>query len=61
LRPGDILHFGLQVSVFYKHSGTSKYLTVNDLVLESWGRTPHVTTIRDCGFRQYPVRVMRWR
>jgi hypothetical protein len=60
-RPGDILHFGLQVSVFYRHFGASPYLTINDLVLESWGSTPHVTSIRDCGFCRYPVRVMRWK
>jgi len=60
LRPGDILHFGPQVAIFYQDRGVVGKLDAADLVLESWGNTPHVTTIRHCGFYQFPVRVMRW-
>ncbi len=60
LKPGDILHFGAQVSVFYEDRGVPGKLDAEDLLLESWGETPHVTSIRGCGFYQYPVRVLRW-
>lgn len=61
IKPGDILHFGAQVSVFYQDRGVRGKLDAADLLLESWGSTPHVTTIRQCGFYQFPVHPMRWR
>jgi hypothetical protein len=59
--PGDILHFGLQVAVFYQTRGILGKLNASDLILESWGKSPHLTTIRNCGFYRYPLRVMRWK
>lgn len=61
IRPGDILHFGPQVSIFYEDRGVRGKLDAADLLLESWGEPPHITTLRNCGFYQCPVRAMRWR
>lgn len=60
IRPGDILHFGQQVSVFYEDRGKPGCLDADDLCFQSWGNTPHIVTIRKCDFYQFPVRIMRW-
>ena len=49
-----------EVSVFYGDRGVGGTLDTSDLVIQSWGKTPHVTTLRDSGFFQHPVRVLRW-
>lgn len=53
--PGDIIHFGPQVSVFYKDQGTIGYLDCQDILIQSYGVTPSLTTIQDSGFGQYSV------
>lgn len=61
IRVGDIVHFGPQVSVFYEDRGIRGQLDANDLVFQSWGITPHVTSLRKSGFFRFPIRVYRWR
>ena len=60
-RPGDLLHFGEQVSVFEMDRGIRGELDAGDLILQSWGATPHSIVIRNCGFFDRPVRLYRWR
>lgn len=60
IQPGDILHFGQQVSVFYASHGRTDRLNGDDLCFQSWGRTPQIVKIRDCGFYQLPLHVMKW-
>jgi hypothetical protein len=60
IQPGDILHFGQQVSVFYADRGTSGCLDGDDLCFQSWGKTPEIISIRHCGFYHLPLRGMRW-
>jgi hypothetical protein len=60
IHPGDILHFGQQVSVFYEDRGARGILDADDLCFQSWGKTPQIVSIRDCGFFQLPLQAMRW-
>lgn len=61
LLPGDILHFGEQVSVFYRDEGVKSLLDKDDLLIQSYGKGPHVTTLEKGGFFHRAVRVFRWR
>jgi len=61
LSPGDILHFGSQVSVFYRDCGVSGLLDADDLVIQSWFDGPHICVLRENGFFPRPLRVYRWR
>ncbi len=61
LLPGDILHFQVQVSVFYGDCGSIGLLDPDDLVIQSWFDGPHICTIRDNGFFPRPLSVHRWR
>jgi hypothetical protein len=59
--PGDILHFGVQVSVFYKDEGIIGYLDCQDILIQSYGVTPNVTTIKDSGFKNYSFKILRFK
>lgn len=61
IQPGDIVHFGAQVSVFHADRGTPGSLDADDLVFQSWGVTPHLTSLRKSGFFHLPIRAYRWR
>ena len=58
---GDIVHFGIQVSVFYQDKGIKGYLDKKDLLIQSYGITPHITTIEDSGFMNYNFDILNFR
>lgn len=60
LRPGDILHFRVQVSVFLEDAGTPGLLDPQDLVIQSWFDGPMICTLEENGFYGLPLRVLRW-
>lgn len=57
---GDIIHFEEQVSVFYEDKGLIGYLDENDLLIQSWGVTPYITTIKDCSFDGRIFTIYKW-
>lgn len=59
--PGDILHFGPQVSVFYKDQGVIGYLDCQDILIQSYGVTPTLTTIEHSGFRNFDFKILRFK
>lgn len=61
LQPGDIVHFGEQVSVFYSDAGIKGVLDKDDLLLQCYGSRPTLTTLEDSGFYHLPLRIYRWR
>lgn len=61
IRRGDIVHFGPQVSVFHTDRGVRGRLDAEDMLIQSWRTTPHITTLRASGFYEHPVRLYRWR
>lgn len=61
LRPGDVLHFGEQVSVFAEDRGVPGLLDSEDLLLQSWFDGTGYCSLRECGFWGRPVRALRWR
>jgi hypothetical protein len=60
LAPGDIVHFGAQVSVFLEDRGVPGVLDPEDMLIQSWFDGPHVCAIAECGFYHFPVRLFRW-
>jgi len=60
LRPGHIIHFGSQVSVFLEDRGEPEILDSEDLVIQSWYNGTSVCTIAQCGFYGLPLRLYRW-
>lgn len=60
LHPGDILHFGAQVSVFLEDREVYGVLDSQDLVIQSWFSEPHVCTIKNNGFFGLPVKLYHW-
>jgi hypothetical protein len=60
LKPGDIIHFGEQVAVFYQDSGILGLLDKDDYLFESYGTSPHVTTLAQSGFYHKAIRIFRW-
>ncbi|MBD3286280.1 hypothetical protein GF359_07015 [candidate division WOR-3 bacterium] len=61
VQPGDIIHFGEQVSVFYRDVGFEGLLDKQDSLLQSYEPAPHYTTLEYSGFFHLPVRVFRWK
>ncbi len=61
LIPGDVLHFGSQVSVFYQDGGVPGILDPCDLVIQSLFDGPCIVTLRENGFYPLPLCVLRWR
>lgn len=60
LMPGDIVHFGEQVSVFARDLGAGGVFDSEDLLLQSWFDGTGYRTVRECGFFRRPLRVYRW-
>ena len=60
LQPGDIIHFGEQVAVFYQDNGIKGILDKDDYLFESYGNSPHITTLAQSGFYHKAIRVFRW-
>jgi hypothetical protein len=61
LQAGDIVHFGEQVSVFYRDAGIIGLLDKDDLLFQCYGSQPTITTVKDCGFYHLPARVYKWK
>jgi hypothetical protein len=61
LEPGDIVHFGEQVSVFYADAGRPGVLDKDDLLIQCYLGGPTITSIKDSGFFHRPVRIFKWR
>jgi len=61
LRPGDIVHFQEQVSVFYCDVGIKGVFDKDDLLLQCYGSRPTITTLEDSGFYHLPLYIYRWR
>jgi hypothetical protein len=60
LSPGDIIHFGEQVSVFCRDLGIPGILDSKDLVIQSWFNQPGIFSLENCGFFGNPVQVYKW-
>jgi hypothetical protein len=45
--PGDILHYGSQVAVYYESESKSGKIGDDDILLQSYGAKPYFTTIRE--------------
>ena len=58
---GDIIHFGEQVSVFYRDAGIEGILDKDDLVFQCFKTAPHLTTIEKSGFYHLPIRLFKWK
>ena len=61
LEPGDIIHFGEQVSVFYKDITNPGVLDKEDLLIQSYGNTVYITTFENCGFYNRRYRTFKWK
>lgn len=61
VEPGDIIHFGEQVSVFYKDAGFEGLLDSRDSILQCYVPAPHYTTLEHSGFFHLPIRVFKWK
>ena len=60
-QPGDILHFGEQVTVFYQDAGVIGMLDSDDLIIHSTILQPEITTIRKSAFNKHALRIFRWK
>lgn len=60
VQPGDIIHFGEQVSVFYEDKGIIGVLDVGDLIIQSYYNEPEIVSIEDSGFYGYPLKIYRF-
>ena len=61
LMPGDLVHFGEQVSVFARDLGIRGIFDSRDLLLQSWFGGTGYWRVRECGFFGRPLRVFRWK
>jgi len=61
LEPGDIVHFGEQVSVFYADAGVPGVLDKDDLLIQCYLGGPEITSIEDSGFFHKAARIFRWK
>jgi len=61
VEPGDIIHFGEHVSVFYRDAGFEGLLDMQDSILQSSIPTPVYTTLENSGFSELPIRVFKWK
>ena len=61
IKPGDVIHFGEQVSVFFRDAGIPGVLDKDDELMQCFGSTPIITTFAKSGFYGKPVRVFRWK
>ncbi len=61
LKEGDIIHFGYQVSVFYKDVITNGKLDPEDLLIYSYIPTPKIIEFQKTPFFKYPYQLMRWK
>lgn len=60
VRPGDILHFTVQVSVLFADQGELGVLDEEDLVFHCYATGPHVARLMDTEFAGRPFRLYRW-
>lgn len=61
LKVGDIIHFGYQVSVFYKDVIPNGKLDPEDLLIHSYIPTPQIIEFQKTPFINYPYKLMRWK
>jgi hypothetical protein len=60
IAPGDILHYGSQVSVFYEDRGIVGTLDGEDIIIQSYGETVHFATLLDNAHMFGGFEVFRW-
>lgn len=60
LIPGDILHYGTQVAVFYEDCGVVGLLDSDDIVLQNCGETPHFSTLGENEKKFGGFQIFRW-
>lgn len=60
IQPGDIIHFGEQVSIFYDDKGIVGVLDGEDLLIQSYYNEPEIVSIENSGFYGYPIKVYRF-
>jgi len=61
IRPGDIVHFGTQVSIFLEDKGVIGFVDSEDFLIQSWFTGTHICTIRESGYFDRPIRFFKWR
>lgn len=61
LQEGDVLHFGEQVSVFYRDLGVEGVLDHNDLLIQSYIRGIEIIPIKESEFVDYPLKLIRFK
>ena len=61
LNPGDLLHYGTQVAVFYEDVGVIGLLDGADIVLQSYGETPHFSTLLENEKIFGGFQIFRWK
>lgn len=59
--PGDILHYGSQVAVYFESRGMPGIISDDDILLQSYGAKPYFTTAGENGGLFGGYRVYRWR
>ncbi|MCL2704371.1 MAG: hypothetical protein FWE91_12340 [Defluviitaleaceae bacterium] len=45
IKPGDILHYGSHLAVYYENKGMADSIDDDDILLQSYGPRPHYTTV----------------
>lgn len=60
IQPGDIVHFGEQVSVFYEDKGIIGVFDGEDLLIQSYYNEPEIVSIEKSGFYGYPIKIYRF-
>jgi hypothetical protein len=61
LEPGDIVHFGEQVSVFFADTGIVGILDKDDLLIQCYLGGPTITRIEESGFFHRSARIFKWK
>lgn len=61
IKPGDILHYGSQVAVFFEDRGIIGVLDGEDIVMQSYGETVHFATLSDNAQMFGWFEVFRWK
>lgn len=60
-RPGDLVHFGRQLSLLAQDRWPFGVLDAHDLLLQAWRSTPHRVTIRESEYAEEEARLVRFR
>lgn len=60
IKPGDLLHFMEQVSVFYEDKGMKGILDQEDLLFHADNSFPDIVPIKETGFTEHPLKIYRF-